>query len=121
MLRPVTLTGDLVCFQNLSRRAARAGPAKNATSMEDVRRHKGMPQFRRQTCLGPEANCGTVVQIVCGLDEQTGSESIRRVLCVVFCVVLSQKSCQETLYVGSEASKPEVKASDVFLCGLHPK
>ena len=48
---------------------------------------------------------------------QTGSESIRRVS------VWSshKKRDQGTFLVGSEACKPQVKTSDVFLCGLQPK
>ena len=48
---------------------------------------------------------------------QTGSESIRRVS------VWSshKKRDQGTFLVGSEACKPQVKTSDVLLCGPQPK
>ena len=48
---------------------------------------------------------------------QTGSESIRRIS------VWSshKKRDQGTFLLGSEACKPQVKTSDVFLCGLQPK
>ena len=110
-------------------------PLKNATiSLSNMPGTRSEPGSPCRLVLGSEANKPEVKAsdvFLCGLHPrlrprdlsgglrglQTGKESIRRVS------VWSspQKWDHKTFLVSSEAYKPEVKASDVFLCGLHPK